>query len=146
MDSSKFTISHKVYVRSAKSGNATKLYIEQYLRTDIPCSSKLCTVCPLSAEPNADGTIKPPVLAVDPTSTTKRGPHYVVIDTNIALKAIDVLELKSAFYDIIIPQVVLQEVRNRSLPIYTRLRAIARDADEKRFYVFHNEFRKETHT
>lgn len=145
-DKSQFTISHKVFVRTAKSGNATKLYREQYLRTDIPCSSKLCTVCPLHTEPNADGTVKSPVLARDPSSTTKRGPHYIVIDTNIALKAIDILELKSAFYDIIIPQIVLEEVRNRSLPIYTRLRSIARDTDEKRFYVFHNEFRKETHT
>lgn len=145
LDKSQFTISHKVFVRTAKSGNATKLYREQYLRTDIPCSSKLCTICPLATEPNADGSIKPPVLSKDPSSTTKRGPHYVVIDTNIALKAIDILELKSAFYDIIIPQVVLDEVRNRSLPIYTRLRTIARDSDEKRFYVFHNEFRKETH-
>lgn len=145
LDKSHFNISHKVFVRTAKSGNATKLYREQYLRTDIPCSSKLCTVCPLNTEPNADGTIKAPVLVKEPNSTTKRGPHYIVVDTNIALKAIDILELKTAFYDIIIPQVVLEEVRNRSLPIYARLRAIARDADEKRFYVFHNEFRKETH-
>lgn len=133
-------------MRTAKSGNATKLYREQYLRSDIPCSSLLCSVCALKAEPNANGSVKPFVLARDPNSTTHRGPHYLVIDTNIALKAIDILELKTAFYDIIIPQVVLEEVRNRSLPIYTRLRSISRDTDEKRFYVFHNEFRKETHT
>lgn len=145
LEKPRLTISHKVFVRSAKSGNATKLYREQYLRADIPCSSQLCDHCASITPESADGTVHPPVLARDPNSTTKRGPHYIVIDTNIALKAIDALELKSAFFDIIVPQTVLEEVRNRSLPIYTRLRTLSKDADEKRVYVFHNEFRIETH-
>lgn len=143
---SSLNISHKVFVRSAKSGNATKVYMEQYLRTDIPCSSKLCKVCPLNLEANADGSIKPMILSETPAPTTKRGPHYVVVDTNIALRSIDILELKTAFYDVIIPQIVLEEVKNKSLPIYNRLRAITKDSTEKRIYLFHNEFRKETHT
>lgn len=87
-----------------------------------------------------------PVLISDPNPTTKRGPHYLVIDTNVALQAMDVLEHKSAFYDMIIPQTTLEEVRNRSLPIYARLRALTVHDSGKRAYVFHNEFRKETHT
>lgn len=140
------SVSQKVFIRSSRSGNALKIFREQYLRTDIPCSSALCSVCPLNTPPAADGSILPPVLARDPNKTTKRGPHYLIIDTNIALRAIDVLELKSAFFDVIVPQVVLEEVRNRSLPVYTRLRTLSKNADEKRFYVFHNEFHKETHT
>lgn len=144
-DKSYSVISHKVFVRSAKSGNATKLYREQYLRTDIPCSSTLCDECASIAPTLPDGTVQLPILSRDPNVTTGRGPHYLVIDTNIALKAIDALELKSAFFDVIIPQTVLEEVRNRSLPIYQRLRNMAKDSDEKRVYVFHNEFRQETH-
>jgi len=56
----------------------------------------------------------------------------------------DVIEHESAFYDVIILQTVLEEVRNRSLPLYNRLRALTK-SDEKRFYVFHNEFRQETY-
>lgn len=146
LEKSTVTISHKVFVRSAKSGNATKFYREQYLREDIPCSSQLCDICAKLQPAKADGTVATPVLARDPNVTTKRGPHYIIIDTNIALQAMDVLELKSSFFDMIIPQTVLEEVRNRSMPTYTRLRTLTKDSDEKRVYVFHNEFRKETHT
>lgn len=38
-------------------------------------------------------------------------PHYVVLDTNIVLHAIDILESTQCFYDIIIPQTVLEEVK-----------------------------------
>lgn len=56
----------------------------------------------------------------------------------------DALEHKSAFYDVIVLQTVLEEVRNRSLPLYNRLRALTKSED-KRFYVFHNDFRRETY-
>lgn len=39
---------------------------------------------------------------------------------------------------------VLQEVKNRSLPVYNRLISLVK-SPEKRFYVFFNEFRQETH-
>jgi exosome complex exonuclease DIS3/RRP44 len=66
-----------------------------------------------------------------------------VPDTNIFLYCMDVIEHKSAFYDVIVLQTVLEELRNRSLPLYNRLRSLT-GSQEKRFYVFHNEFRKET--
>lgn len=135
------SLAHKVFVRSTRNGNANKIVREQYLRTDIPCSSKLCTICPQQL---SDSGPKTAVLSDDPNKTLKRGPHYVVIDTNIALRAIDLLEHKSVFYDVIVPQIVLEEARNRSFPLYNRLRALTK-GDEKRFYVFHNEFRRETH-
>lgn len=137
-------MNHKVFVRSTKAGNAIKVYREQYLRDDIPCGSQLCAECASISVPDAKGDLPVPVLSATPNSTTKRGAHYVVIDTNIALKAIDLLEHPGCLYDVIVPQVVLEEVRNRSLPIYTRLRALTTGHD-KRFYVFHNEFRAETH-
>jgi len=65
-------------------------------------------------------------------------------DTNIFLYCMDVIEHKSAFYDVVVLQTVLEELRNRSLPLYNRLRELTSSQD-KRFYVFHNEFRKETH-
>jgi len=56
----------------------------------------------------------------------------------------DVIEHKSAFYDVIVLQTVLDELKNQSLPLYNRVVALSKSY-EKRFYVFHNEFRQETH-
>jgi exosome complex exonuclease DIS3/RRP44 len=70
--------------------------------------------------------------------------HYLVPDTNALLNALDLFELKSVFYDVIILQTVLEELRNRSLPLYNRLIGLTKSED-KRFYVFFNDFRLETY-
>ncbi|KAI5854733.1 hypothetical protein BZA05DRAFT_472542 [Tricharina praecox] len=134
----------KVFLRSSK-GKCVKVVRELYLRQDIPCSSDLCVPCNIAAPPDSNGKVKPFVLSATPagTSAFKDG-HYLVPDTNIFLYCMDVIEHKSAFYDVVVLQTVLEELRNRSLPLYNRLRALAASQD-KRFYVFHNEFRKETY-
>lgn len=84
------------------------------------------------------------VLSANPGCTKKiTNGHYLIPDTNIFMYCTDVIEHKSAFYDIIVLQTVLEELRNRSVPLYNRLRALANSVD-KRVYVFHNEFRRET--
>jgi exosome complex exonuclease DIS3/RRP44 len=70
--------------------------------------------------------------------------HYVVPDTNALLGALDVFEQATAFYDVVVLQTVLEELRNRSLPLYNRLVGLTRSED-KRFYVFFNDFRLETY-
>lgn len=134
----------KVFVRSTKTGNAIKVFREEYLREDIPCGSQRCAKCAGLAVPDARGNLLPPPLSAEPHGTQKRGPHYIVVDTNVCLKAMDVLENPNCFYDVIVPQIVLEEVKNRSIPVYTRLRALV-GGDQKRFYVFHNNFHRDTH-
>ncbi|MCJ1436322.1 exosome catalytic subunit dis3 [Xylographa pallens] len=56
----------------------------------------------------------------------------------------DLFEQSSAFYDVIVLQTVLEELRNRSLPLYNRLIGLTK-SEEKRFYVFFNDFRLETY-
>jgi len=56
----------------------------------------------------------------------------------------DLFEVEAAFHDVIVLQTVLEEVKNRSLPLYHRLIALTKN-EGKRFYVFFNEFRQETH-
>ncbi|KAI5803192.1 hypothetical protein EDC01DRAFT_612030 [Geopyxis carbonaria] len=131
----------KVFLRSSK-GKCVKIVRELYLRQDIPCSSTLCTQCVLT---ESNGKVKPFVLSASPgkTAAYKDG-HYIVPDTNIFLYCMDVVEHKSAFYDVVVLQTVLEELRNRSLPLYNRLRSLVSSQD-KRFYVFHNEFREETY-
>ena len=54
----------------------------------------------------------------------------------------DVLETGS-FSGVVLCQTVLDELRNRSLPLYNRLRAMSK-GDQKGMYIFHNDFRAET--
>ncbi|KAK3301112.1 uncharacterized protein B0H64DRAFT_334754 [Chaetomium fimeti] len=138
-------ISSKVYVRSTKSGKVQKIVREVYLRQDIPCSSRLCTSCLDTAPRDAAGRPTPFVLSEAPAGTSVfRQGHYLVPDTNAFLTAMDLFEQSSAFYDVIVLQIVLEELRNRSLPLYNRLISLTK-SEEKRFYVFFNEFRLETH-
>lgn len=94
---------------------------------------------------NQPFTVAPFVLSKRPAGTKvfTKG-HYLVPDTNAFLTAMDLFEQSSAFYDVIVLQIVLEELRNRSLPLYNRLIGLTR-SEEKRFYVFFNEFRLETY-
>ena len=138
-------LSSKVFVRSTKNGKAQKIVRELYLRQDIPCSSQLCNDCQANAPSDASGNTLPFVLSTYPawTKAYKNG-HYLIPDTNALLNAMDLFEQSSAFYDVIILQTVLEELRNRSLPLYNRLIGLVK-SHEKRFYVFFNEFRLETY-
>lgn len=137
-------ISSKVFIRSLKSGRVQKVVREQYLRKDISCSSQLCSSCAANAAADASGNVPKAVLSRSPTKTkTFPDGHYTVPDTNILLTGIDLLEHSDAFYDVIVLQTVLEELRNRSLPLYNRVMSLVR-SEEKRFYLFFNEFRAET--
>ena len=137
-------ISSKVFIRSTKSGKVQKVVKEQYLRDDIPCCSKLCPICPSKAPTDAHGNVSEMVLSSRPAGT-KAFPagHYLIPDTNALLNGMDLFEQTSAFYDVVILQTVLEELKNRSLPLYNRLIALTKSED-KRFYLFFNEFREET--
>ncbi|KAI5964030.1 DIS3 [Candida theae] len=126
------------------NGGALKIVREHYLRNDIPCYSLACTHCQEIVKPDANGNVPKFILSANPAKTTHGKPHYVVLDTNIVLHAIDLLESTQCFYDVIIPQTVLEEVKNRSFPIYQRLRNLVKSED-KRFVVFHNEYNEGTY-
>lgn len=136
------TSTQKVFVRS-RNGGYTKIVREHYLRKDIPCYSQLCNKCPSIIKPDAQNNL-PPFVLLDSPNAYDSEPHYVVVDTNVILQSIDLLEHPDCFYDVVIPQVVLEEVKNRSLAVYQRVRALVK-AYEKRFVVFHNEFHEETY-
>ncbi|KAF6069412.1 RNB domain family protein [Candida albicans] len=141
--SSGLSVTSKVFVRS-RNGGALKIVREHYLRNDIPCYSTICQSCQDIIKPDAQGELPKFILSSNPTKTAKGEPHYLVLDTNIILHAIDLLENNQCFYDVIIPQTVLEEVKNRSFPIYQRLRNLVKSED-KRFIVFHNEYNEQTY-
>ncbi|MBE3110742.1 MAG: RNB domain-containing ribonuclease, partial [Acidobacteria bacterium] len=96
--------------------------------------------------PQTDELPALPFVLSEKPAGTKAFPkgHYIVPDTNALLNAMDVFEESSVFYDVIILQTVLEEVKNKSLPLYNRLVSLTK-SEEKRFYVFFNEFRLETY-
>lgn len=101
--------------------------------------------CEVTRDADQCCKVTPFVLSKRPAGT-KAYPkgHYLVPDTNAFLTAMDLFEQSSAFYDVVVLQIVLEELRNRSLPLYNRLIGLTK-SDEKRFYVFFNEFRLETY-
>ncbi|CAR29123.1 hypothetical protein ZYGR_0Z00440 [Zygosaccharomyces rouxii] len=138
------TVTQKVFVRS-RNGRASKIVREHYLRKDIPCLSRACDKCPEIVVPDAKSELPSFVLSESPLELPSIGKHYVVLDTNVILQAIDLLENPDCFSDVIVPQIVLEEVRNKSYPVYTRLRSLTKNSDDKkRFIVFHNEFNEFT--
>lgn len=141
--SSGLSVTSKVFVCS-RNGGALKVVREHYLRDDIPCYSRLCNKCQLIIKPDAQGKLPQFILSDSPCKTKSGFYHYLVVDTNILLHAIDLLENMQCFFDVIIPQTVLEEVKNRSFPIYQRVRGLVKSED-KRFVVFHNEFNESTY-
>lgn len=87
-----------------------------------------------------------PFVLSDRPAGTKSFPngHYIVPDTNAFLTGMDLFEVETAFRDVIVLQTVLEEVKNRSLPLYHRLVSLTKNED-KRFFVFFNDFRLETY-
>ncbi|KAF1981090.1 mitotic control protein dis3 [Aulographum hederae CBS 113979] len=144
-DASAPNLSSKVFVRATKSGKVQKIVRELYLRQDIPCSSKLCSKCLERAPLNYHNKVPQFVLSDQPAGT-KLFPHghYLVPDTNAFLTGMDVFEVETGFRDVIVLQTVLEEVKNRSLPLYHRLISLTKN-EGKRFFVFFNEFRLETY-
>ncbi|KAG2491107.1 hypothetical protein HYH03_010551 [Edaphochlamys debaryana] len=117
---------NKTFTKVTKAGKVKKVVREQYLRDDIWSGSPLDPACdPASHRLAADA------------------PHYLLIDTNVALHQLDFLE-HAAVTDVIVCSTVLDEVKHKNASAYQRLRA-ACAAPAKRFFVFANEHHRDTH-
>ncbi|KAK9765188.1 exosome catalytic subunit dis3 [Basidiobolus ranarum] len=124
----------KSFVKRTKKGNVVRVVKEHYLRDDIWCSCTGCQVC----------KHEQPILSLSPQlNPLFERQHYIVPDTNILMNQMDIIE-HALFYDVIVLQTVLEELRNLSLPVYNRLRAIINDTN-RRFYVFSNEHNRDTY-
>lgn len=96
---------------------------EIYLRDDIYCGAPFCKVCD--------------------TKSAKLGAFastVLVVDTNIVLNQIDLLE-NPAIDDVVVLSIVLEEVKNKNLAVYNRIRALTGNPN-RRFFVFSNENHK----
>ncbi|KAI9710981.1 MAG: exosome catalytic subunit dis3 [Bogoriella megaspora] len=138
-------LSSKAYVRTTRAGKVQKIVREVYLRDDIPCCSLLCSSCLTIAPADYRNRVPSFILSETPAGTKSfPGGHYIVPDTNAFLTGMDLFELENEFRDVVVLQTVLEEVKNRSLPLYHRLISLSKNTD-KRFYVFFNDYHRETH-
>ncbi|XP_073030891.1 exosome complex exonuclease RRP44 homolog A-like [Primulina eburnea] len=113
----------KSFVKKTKQGKLVKVVREQYLRDDIYCGAPFCKVCDISA------------ARLNSTAST-----ILIVDTNVVLHQIDLLE-NPALDDVVILSIVLEEVKNKNLAVYNRIRALCSNAQRK-FFVFSNEYHK----
>jgi exosome complex exonuclease DIS3/RRP44 len=113
-------LSTKSFIRKTKRGSVIKVVKEHYLRDDIYCGVPACCHCP-------DHT----------TTITSDQKEIMIPDTNVLYHQVDIME-HHAIYNVVVLQTTLEELRNRSLAVYNRIRALIADPD-KRFFVFSNE-------
>ncbi|KAI5066926.1 hypothetical protein GOP47_0017454 [Adiantum capillus-veneris] len=115
----------KAFMKKTKRGQVVKVVREHYLRDDISCGALCCPSCDKEA-------------ACLSTSAT----NILILDTNVTLHHIDLLE-NNAINDVVVLSVVLEEVKNRNLSVYNRVRALCSNP-MRRFFVFANEHHKDT--
>ncbi|KAG4304765.1 hypothetical protein PORY_001818 [Pneumocystis oryctolagi] len=122
----------------------SKIAREHYLRTDVPCGSKICIPCSLFPH-LSDNSEQASILSISPKAFCKfPNGFYLVPDADMFYYCISLMEKETVFNDVIILQTVLEELHKISLPVYTRLRQLVALTD-RHFYVFHNEFHSETY-
>ncbi|NWZ43982.1 RRP44 exonuclease, partial [Brachypodius atriceps] len=139
-------LTSRTFVKRTRAGAVVKVVREHYLRDDIACGAAACRLCPRAAPaPGAANGSAPGLEArpSGPASSLCPGPHFLLPDTNLLLHQIDILE-DPVIKNVIVLQTVLQEVRNRSAPVYKRIRDVIQNA-EKHFYSFTNEHHRETY-
>ncbi|XP_021714097.1 exosome complex exonuclease RRP44 homolog A-like [Chenopodium quinoa] len=116
----------KSFVKKTKGGKVVKVVREHYLRDDIYCGALICKACDSSVAR----------LSLDAST-------ILVLDANVVLNQIDLLE-NSAIDEVVVLSVVLEEVKNKNLSVYNRLRTLCSNSQRK-FFVFSNEHHKETY-
>uniref|UniRef100_A0A0D9VP30 S1 motif domain-containing protein n=1 Tax=Leersia perrieri TaxID=77586 RepID=A0A0D9VP30_9ORYZ len=116
----------KTFVKKTKAGRVQKVVREHYLRDDIPCGAASCSTC---------GAVEHP-LSADAAA-------ILVVDTNVVLHQIDLLE-NPAIDDVVLLSVVLDEVKNKNLAVFNRIKALCSNK-ARRFFVFTNEHHRDTY-
>ncbi|XP_055345726.1 exosome complex exonuclease RRP44-like [Paramacrobiotus metropolitanus] len=124
-----------VFIRKTNDGNVQRLVRERYLRSDLPCGSPQCRVCPpapghkLHSQPNIG------------VSTQFPQAHYTVPTLEVVMNQMAFLEHPDV-KNILIMSTVAEEVERLNFPIFERLKALHTNPS-KHVFCFANEYHKE---
>ncbi|KAG8995141.1 exosome catalytic subunit dis3 [Tulasnella sp. JGI-2019a] len=132
--------SQRKFFKKTARGRVVKVLRERYLRDDVPCGIKSCSLCDYDDQGSQQPSLPP--LGHRKHTHYPQG-HFILPDTNIFLHQMDLIESPLMNAPIILLQTVLEEVRHRSLPLYSRLKQLTQSED-KDIWVFYNEYRKDT--
>ncbi len=151
-------------IRKNRKGNVFKVVSEHYLRDDVYCGCKLCTVCP--QEPSS---VNVPCSAVESVQTQLNAllqskdmssfvinapadgssvPVIVIPDYSVFSTQMDLLETRSApFGNVVVLQSVLEDARRRHYKTYQRIRSFCKttDTDVSSVHVFPNLHHRSTY-
>ena len=127
----------RVYDKRTKKGSAYRVVREHYLRDDIEV--------PLEGSEEDDFAQVAGAAPQSRLSAAPYGMRYLVPDTNIILRQMDLLENScDALCNVVLMQTVMEEVKHRDLSLYNRLHALI-SVMERRFVVFSNEHHRDTY-
>ncbi|KAJ7600823.1 hypothetical protein C8J56DRAFT_1038453 [Mycena floridula] len=126
-------VTQRKFFKKTARGKVIKVLRERYLRDDVGCGIQDCRECNNATLPES-GDLQHPAYPDG---------HYILPDTNVFLAQMDLIESAMFSPPMIVLQTVIEEVRHRSLPLYNRLKTLIK-AEEKRVWVFYNEYRSET--
>jgi exosome complex exonuclease DIS3/RRP44 len=133
----------KVFHRKTKKGSVVKIVREHYLREDIHCGRESCESC-LKYKQSIESPFAPKAYLSDSPrlniSQLCPSAHYVVPDFGVVHNQIDVITDPYFGFDIILMQTVWDEIK-RNITIYSRIKQLM---SQKRFYIFLNEYNKQT--
>ena len=133
----------RVFHRKTKKGSIVKVVREHYLREDIHCGQESCPHCrpfklsidtPFAPKSYLSDTPRCGISQLCPSA------HYVVPDFGVLHNQIDVITDPYFGCDIILMQTVWEEIK-RNITVFSKIKQLMA---EKRFYVFLNEYNRET--
>ena len=91
----------KTFVRKTRSGAVQKITREHYLRDDLSCGVRQCSLC---QQQGSEAVLDP---QLDSPSSLCSSTHFLLPDTNILLHQTDFLEDR-VITNVLIPQIALQ--------------------------------------
>ena len=129
----------KTLIKKTRQGKILKIVREHYLRDDLSCGSALCSLA-VCRRDSSTSTMPLEAAPVSPSLLLADQPHYLLPDANLLLDQMDVLE-DAVFKNVIVAQLVLNEIKQRSASCYQRLVHLLNTPD-RHFYCFVNEYHK----
>ncbi|MQL88528.1 hypothetical protein Taro_021094, partial [Colocasia esculenta] len=146
----------KSFMKMTRHGRAVKVVREHYLRDDIYCGAQFCKVCNTSEARFSSSAST--IIIVDTNVVLHQVwvrlkstalwfsinfCAFLLIFAACCIAQIDLLE-NPAIDDVVVLDVVMEEVKNKNLSVYNRLKALCTNSQRK-FFVFYNEYHKDTY-